>query len=90
MQKVSVLGAGMVGSAIARDLSKNFDVTVYDINKENLEIIKKHNISTVQTDLSISKSIKDSIKDADFVVNAMPGFLGFNTLKNIIENKKML
>jgi len=88
MQKVSVLGAGMVGSAIARDLSKKFKVTVYDINNQNLEKISVFGIPTVQTDLSSAKSIKESIKDADFVVNAMPGFLGFNTLKNIIENKK--
>ena len=88
MQKVSVLGAGMVGSAIARDLSKKFKVTVYDVNNQNLEKISVFGIPTVQTDLSSAKSIKESIKDADFVVNAMPGFLGFNTLKNIIENKK--
>jgi len=88
MQKVSVLGAGMVGSAIARDLSKKFKVTVYDINNQNLEKISVFGIPTVQSDLSSAKSIKESIKDADFVVNAMPGFLGFNTLKTIIENKK--
>lgn len=88
MKKVSVLGAGMVGSAIARDLSKKFNVTVYDNNNQNLEKLAIFGIATVQTDLSSAKSIKESIKDTDFVVNAMPGFLGFNTLKNIIENKK--
>lgn len=31
MGKIIVLGAGMVGSAIAIDLSKNFDVSSADI-----------------------------------------------------------
>ena len=35
--KIAVLGAGMVGSAIALDLAKDFDVTSFDLNEYNLE-----------------------------------------------------
>jgi len=32
MKKIVVLGAGLVGKAIAIDLAKTFDVTTVDIN----------------------------------------------------------
>ena len=37
MSKVIVLGAGMIGSAIAIDLSKNHTVTLTDVNQTTLE-----------------------------------------------------
>ena len=36
MKKVIVLGAGLVGKAMAIDLAKNLDVTSVDINEEAL------------------------------------------------------
>jgi len=88
MKKVSVLGAGMVGSAIARDLNYDFDVTSYDINQNNLDKLNKLGVKTVATDLKNPDNIKEAVKDADYVVNATPGFMGYNTLKQIILNKK--
>lgn len=88
MKRVSVLGAGMVGSAIARDLNYDFDVTSYDMNIDNLNKLKKLGVKTVQLNLSSSINIKEAVKNADYVVNATPGFMGFKTLKEIIINKK--
>lgn len=89
MKKIVVLGAGMVGSAIAIDLSKNFDVTSVDINKEALDhLSRKHNIKTTQFDISQSEKLKEIIKDADLVVCAVPGFMGYKTLEAIIETGK--
>ncbi len=45
--KIAVLGGGMVGSLIATELSKNYDVTVFDNNKLNLE-----NVNTVVKDVT--------------------------------------
>ena len=62
MKKIIVLGAGMVGSAIAIDLSNNFDVTSVDINQEALEnLSKNHNIKIRQFDISQSEKLKDII-----------------------------
>jgi len=36
MKKITVLGAGMVGSAIALDLAQNYQITSIDVNEENL------------------------------------------------------
>ena len=87
--KIVVLGAGMVGRAIAIDLAKKHDVISTDINKKNLEkLVSISNIQTIKSDLSKSENIKDLIKDADLVVSAVPGFMGFETLKTIIESGK--
>ena len=48
MKKIVVLGAGLVGKAIAIDLAKSFDVTTVDINHTNLEAFENHkNIKTI-------------------------------------------
>lgn len=89
--KIIVLGAGLVGRPMAIDLSKDskFEVSIADINELSLKKISSYkNIKTICKDLSISDNVKQIIKDFDFVVNAVPGFMGFNTLKAIIEAKK--
>ena len=51
--KVAVLGAGMVGSAIAMDLASRHHVTAFDVSNANLDLLKKRNarVETQQTDL---------------------------------------
>src|SRR6185312_8909073 len=89
MSKIVVLGAGMVGRAMARDLSAKHDVTSVDLNKENLDMLKKsHSIKVKQADLSNEKAVKDAIKDFDVVLCAVPGFMGFKTLETIISAGK--
>lgn len=89
MKKITVLGAGMVGSAIAIDLAKNYEVTLCDISKERLKRISAGtNIITKQTDLTDKKQLRDALADADIVAGAVPGYMGFTTLKTIIEEGK--
>jgi lysine 6-dehydrogenase len=89
MKKIIVLGAGMVGSAIAIDLSKVFDVTSADINLDNLDhLSRKHNIKTIQFDISASEELKEIIREFDLVVCAVPGFMGYKTLEAAIEAGK--
>jgi saccharopine dehydrogenase-like NADP-dependent oxidoreductase len=85
MKKVIVLGAGMVGRAMAIDLSKNFEVYSADINKDNLSKLSAYNIQTIQADLSEANVIKQILADKDLVIGAVPGFMGFQTLGTIIE-----
>ena len=89
--KILILGAGLVGGPMAIDLAKDseFDITLADINNDSLDKIGvKNKISTIQKDLSDSKSIKEIVNDFDIVLNAVPGFMGYNTLKAIIESSK--
>lgn len=87
--KVAILGAGMVGSAIAIDLSKKFDVTSFDINEKNLASLQQYpSISCKKTDLSLYSGYTALLAGFDLVVSAVPGFMGYNTLKAIIEAGK--
>ena len=87
MSNVIVLGAGMVGSAMAIDMAKNHNVTLTDLSSSTLKTIKqKHNNLTTQTlDVTNKTELQSIIKKYDLVINAVPGFLGFETLKSIIE-----
>jgi saccharopine dehydrogenase-like NADP-dependent oxidoreductase len=88
MQKVIVLGAGLVGKAMAIDLSKKFDVTAADVNEEALTTLKQHNIKTQKLDFSDLKLLAQTIKPFDLVIGAVPGFMGFQTVKTVIESGK--
>lgn len=89
--KVLVLGAGLIGRPMAIDLAKekSFDVTVVDLNKSNLDKIPSNiAIKKNQKDISNPKELSSLLKDYDIVLNAVPGFMGFNTLKTIIKAGK--
>ena len=90
MKNIIVLGAGMVGSAMAIDLAKRHKVTLTDVNLLTLEKVKqKHkNINFLLLDVTNREALKSMIKDFDLVICAVPGFLGFETLKAIIEVEK--
>lgn len=89
MKKAAVLGAGMVGSAIAVDLSGDYDVTAVDVDVEKLQSLKsRFNLNVKQCDVSNSGLLKEIIKDYDIVIGAVPGCMGFATLKTIIESGK--
>ena len=89
MSKIIVLGAGLVGSVIAIDLSLNHNVTSADVDSKSFEKFKNHpEIKTIQADLSNSETIQTIIKDFDLVVGAVPGFMGYETMKAVIEAGK--
>ena len=89
MKNIIVLGAGLVGSAIAIDLSKNHSVTSVDLNEESFSKFKNYPaINTIQADLSDSKKVKQLVKNFDLVIGAVPGFMGYQKMKTIIEAGK--
>ncbi len=89
--KAIVLGCGLVGGLIAKDLAKDkdFQVTVADIDGKKLdELTRETGIRGVKADLSDSSDIKKIVADKDIVIGAVPGFLGFNMLRSVIEAGK--
>lgn len=89
MKKIIVLGAGMVGKAMAIDLAKKYSVKSVDIDEKSLEFLnKKYNIDTEIIDISDEQKLSGVIKDFDIVISAVPGFLGLQTLKTVIKNRK--
>ncbi len=90
MSNIIVLGAGMVGSTMAIDLAKKHAVTITDFSEKALEkaIKKCDKLLPVILDVTKKEALKDIIKPFDLVICAVPGFLGFETLKSIIEAGK--
>jgi len=88
MKKIIVLGAGLVGRTIVLDLAKDYDVTSIDANHDRLNSLQTSKIKTIVSDLSSPIEIKKVVESFDLVVCALPGFMGFNTLKSIIESGK--
>jgi saccharopine dehydrogenase-like NADP-dependent oxidoreductase len=91
MMKTIVLGAGRVGSAMAIDLAKdeNFDVRVADRDTGQLARLEQsHGILGERVDFSLPSTIARAIQNADLVISAVPGFLGYQTLQTVLEAGK--
>ncbi len=87
-KNIIVLGAGLVGSVIARDLAKQHNVTSVDINKEALDQLVPKGVSTKVVDLGKSGEVKKVVASFDLVIGAVPGFMGYAMVKEVIEAGK--
>jgi saccharopine dehydrogenase-like NADP-dependent oxidoreductase len=85
--KIAVLGAGMVGNAIALDLASRHHVAAFDVSNANLDSLKKKNprLETQQADLREYSSYPQLLSPFDIVVTAVPGFMGYKTLEAAIN-----
>ena len=89
MAKITILGCGMVGSAMAKDLSREHQVLATDIDEQALKpLAAVHNIQTRSLNVTDVETLQSTIAPCDLVINAVPGFLGFSTLKHCIEAGK--
>jgi lysine 6-dehydrogenase len=89
MVRVIVLGGGMVGGVIAVDLALvGHDVTVADLNPALEEALVPKGVKFTTLDASNIAKLKDTIAPFDIVVCAVPGPIGFETVKTCIESQK--
>lgn len=90
-KRVIVLGAGLVGATMARDLGgdESLDVTVADVSERNLaRLSAAANLTRTQADLGSADAVRKLIAPFDLVVGAMPSMLGFMVLRTVIESGK--
>ncbi len=80
----------MVGSAMAIDMAKNHQVTLTDLNENTLRKVqgKFPELTVQKLDVCDKDALTSVIRPFDLVICAVPGFLGFETLKTIIETEK--
>tara|TARA_B100000287_G_scaffold424227_1_gene468541 strand:+ start:1208 stop:2311 length:1104 start_codon:yes stop_codon:yes gene_type:complete len=83
MANIIVLGAGLVGGVMAKDLAKDHNVTSVDISQKNLK--KLSNIKTICTDIQDTNKLQEVIKGYDLVVGAVPGFMGYKMMQDVIN-----
>ncbi|MEO8349483.1 MAG: saccharopine dehydrogenase C-terminal domain-containing protein [Acidobacteriota bacterium] len=91
MTRIAVLGAGLIGGVLARELASedDFDVAVFDADAGALERVGRGSgLSVHPADLSRPEAIKAAVADADAVVGALPGVLGFAMLRAVVEAGK--
>ena len=88
--QIAILGAGMVGRAMAIDLQQKYSVTSFDVSEQSLDILSKKNklIKTVKSDLSNFENYPTLLQNFDYVICAVPGFMGYNALQAIINAGK--
>lgn len=74
MSNILVIGGGMVGSVIARDLSEKYDVTVADVSNTRLKLLKKRNpsFSTLELDVLNPGELKPAVDPFDIIVCGVP------------------
>jgi len=85
--KILVLGAGRVGSAIAVDLAadRSLDVRVADRDPARLQQLENaYGLLGERIDLSLPSTVTRAAGEADAVVSAVPGFLGYRTLEAVL------
>ncbi len=88
--QIAILGAGMVGRAMALDLAAKYNVTSFDVSGDALQLLTQKNdaIKTIKTDLRNYSQYESMLKGFDFIISAVPGFMGYLTLEAIINAKK--
>jgi lysine 6-dehydrogenase len=88
MKSIVVLGSGMVGRVIALDLSGEFDVTAVDVSRTNLAGLEGTAVKPLRADLSSPAAVREAIGGSDLVIGAVPGSMGFATLREVIAASK--
>ncbi len=85
--RILVLGGGLVGSAIARDLASdtNFKVSVADVNEDVVAHAATYGARGVYANLASPDTVRILAGEADLVIGSLPGFMGFSALRAVIE-----
>ena len=87
-KRAVVLGCGLVGAAMVRDLAREerFRVEAVDVDAARLETLAGHErISPRAVDLSSAAAVRSVVASADVVIGALPSTLGLATLRTVIE-----
>ena len=88
--RIVVLGGGRVGSAIVRDLAaeNDFSVVGIDLDPVRVERMTEFGADGMVADLSELANVSEAVADADLVVGAVPGFMGYQTVERVLQEGK--
>lgn len=89
MVKVTVLGCGLIGSSIVEDLARDprLLVTAVDNREDNLSRLPEaSNVNRQVADLRAAETVRRLAAEADLVVGAVPGFMGLQVLRSVVES----
>ncbi|RME75384.1 MAG: saccharopine dehydrogenase, partial [Planctomycetota bacterium] len=87
--EILVMGAGLVGETIALELGKAHSLLVIDSNPDRIKDLDGHQgIRGLVLSVTDKDGVRDLIHKVDLVVGALPGFLGYEALKMVLEEGK--
>jgi lysine 6-dehydrogenase len=84
-KKLVVLGCGRVGRAVALDLSQRHEVVAVDTDPNAAQRLQGAGVEIISEDAANPVVLGRLVKDADLIINALPGYLGFDVLRNTIR-----
>jgi saccharopine dehydrogenase-like NADP-dependent oxidoreductase len=87
-KNVVVLGAGMIGTAIAQDLAAQdaLQIHVADSRQENLDRVQgRAPVRTHHVNLSDPAVLQELVKGADLAIGALPSVIGLQAVKACLE-----
>lgn len=87
MKKVHILGTGMIGSAIAVSLASRYQVFCIDKAGANFALLQSKGIPCESADVT-SCNLSSLLAKTDLIILALPGFMAFNVLRQLIPLKK--
>ena len=86
MKKITILGCGMVGSVIARDLSASYQVNACDFSQYNLDRITDPAIKKIRADLLSMKRSNITVADMSRLLGVSRSLIN-NRLKSAVVTK---
>ena len=90
MKRVAVLGTGLVGGLIVRDLAadERLSVLAVDARADALARLEGPRLTTRRADLANPSEVTAAVADADVVALAVPGALGTAALRAVLAARK--
>jgi len=92
--KILVLGYGYIGSVVAKDLAETMPsvkVVIAGRSRSRAEEVAtkigRNNVSWIQLDASDHNHIVHTLKEFDLMVGALPGEVGYQSIKACVEAK---
>ena len=92
--EILVLGYGNIGSVLAKDLAENMPSTEVviagrhrNMAEETAAVINRKNVTGIGLDADKYHLLVDAMKKFDLVIGALPGDVGYRSVKAAIEAK---
>lgn len=85
--KVTILGAGNMGGAIARGLINGSKVAAYDITVANPTNGKLDALKSICSDINVTNDNSEAVKNADIIILAMKPWLVGSVLEKLSINE---
>jgi saccharopine dehydrogenase-like NADP-dependent oxidoreductase len=65
-------------------MAGNHETTAIDVSTDNFSRLKEKGVRTRQADLAVPGEITEQVGEFDLVIGALPGFMGYSAMRDVI------